>query len=546
MSPPHPTSAMHSLNLSDQNASKPARRDDEPTLDSRKRKRLTPVHLASEQLPRKATPRSIQPSSAFNLEVPTNSGAWDHLNKWNTAHDTIIGGTDDEEDEEDYCSDASSESALLGDEPENGDEEARFSAEQSRTKGNKLTTGDVLRIIQGCIETFEQAWTPGKGETKRKNETSEVEVPVVYDPLAMWEQAEADGRRNELVTKYELEGDYYRQYLDKLCDEIMKDPGTTEAKVKLLCENLEITVDNIQRAAWLEEIYRLSPERTSDDESQDTASGIADGVRPPPNSLPQSFGHPAPSQIVDLGTPSDSESDSSDEALPTSIISARAVPTRRDRSTTSNTHAGISISEPVIVDSVETMNTPAGLAAGVHLGSLGDAPEQSSISTVTRWSWAHLEETQDRKRAVSKAIHELNPIDRENIRQRLQKVGRANMIREIPACIDMLSCGATRMRGVLPQDLGKILTFTRLFLCWWLCGNYLQNAAPKADLLELQGCLQHDASDLSIFCDYVDTVLQTTFSVDALSYPTRPSQAEIIEISDDDEPCNTRNGTQTI
>lgn len=60
----------------------------------------------------------------------------------------------------------------------------------------------------------------------------------------------------------------------------------------------------------------------------------------------------------------------------------------------------------------------------------------------------------------------MNAEYREVIRERLQKVGRANMIRELPACIAMLSREEKRMPGILPQDLSEIVRFTGLFLCW--------------------------------------------------------------------------------
>ena len=91
------------------------------------------------------------------------------------------------------------------------------------------------------------------------------------------------------------------------------------------------------------------------------------------------------------------------------------------------------------------------------------------------------------------------------------------------------------MPGVLPQVLPKIARFTKLFLCWWLCANFLHKDPSREELDELTDCLRKRSQDPATFCDYVDTVLNTTFSVEALSRPTQPSQAEIIEISDDDE-----------
>jgi hypothetical protein len=197
-------------------------------------------------------------------------------------------------------------------------------------------------------------------------------------------------------------------------------------------------------------------------------------------------------------------------------------------------------SDPVIADTIESPDPPVAATVFTPVRSrvpLGDAPEHASIATVSRWSWAQLTNTHDRKRIVSKAIYDLSSTDREMIRQRLHNIGRANMTREVPACVDMLIREDTRMPGILPQDLPKIVTFTKLFLCWWLCGNYFAEAPSKWHLEELSGCLGQNSPDPSTFCDYVDTVLDTTFSRTALSNPMQPSQAEVIEISDsDDEP----------
>jgi hypothetical protein len=69
-----------------------------------------------------------------------------------------------------------------------------------------------------------------------------------------------------------------------------------------------------------------------------------------------------------------------------------------------------------------------------------------------------------------------------------------------------------------------------------LCGNYFHEAASREELDELAECLRKRSPDPATFCDYVDALLSTTFNVEVLSKPTQPSQAEIVEISDDDEP----------
>jgi hypothetical protein len=179
----------------------------------------------------------------------------------------------------------------------------------------------------------------------------------------------------------------------------------------------------------------------------------------------------------------------------------------------------------------EVVATSASLAQAF----VGDVPENASIATVRQWKWKDLVETQDRKRVVSKAVYEMSSESREMIRSRLQFMGRVNMVREIPVCIAMLVRGDQRMQGVLPRDSPKIITFTKLFLCWWLCDNYFQEAPSQWNLEELVQCLEGDSPDPTTFCDYLNTIMATTFSPDALEHPERPSQAEVITISDDED-----------
>jgi hypothetical protein len=119
------------------------------------------------------------------------------------------------------------------------------------------------------------------------------------------------------------------------------------------------------------------------------------------------------------------------------------------------------------------------------------------------------------------------------------------LIREISACIQMFAKREIKMQGVLARDVLKIATFTRLFLCWWLCDNYFRVEPSKWGLEELEQYLQEGSEDPSTFCDYLNTIMATTFSSQALQHPEQPSQAEIIEISDDDsEPSLRPSGTQ--
>jgi hypothetical protein len=218
---------MHGFRLSDQNTSGPARRQDEPDADGRKRRRLVPVTVAREPLPKDVEAEVVRLSNS-NSESPAEPGAWDHLNKWIQADDSSV--VDFEEEEDEY-SDISDEASGLAEVPEDDLEE--LPVEQLTTRPSNLGADKVVEIIQSCIESYELAWTPGKGETQPRD-GGQGEVPVVYDPLAMWEEAEANGQRDELARKYELEGQYYRQRLDLMCEEIYDDPGSTATGVRLV------------------------------------------------------------------------------------------------------------------------------------------------------------------------------------------------------------------------------------------------------------------------------------------------------------------------
>lgn len=219
---------MHGFRLSDQNTSGPARRQDEPDADGRKRRRLVPVTVATEQLPKDVEAEVVRLSNS-NSESPAEPGAWDHLNKWIQADDSSVVDFEEEEDEYSDVSDEASEPAEVR---EDNSEETSLPVEQPTTRPSKLGDDTVVEIIQSCIESYELAWTPGKGETQPRDGRGQGEVPVVYDPLAMWEEAEANGQRDELARKYELEGQYYRQRLDLMCEEIYNDPGSTAAGVR--------------------------------------------------------------------------------------------------------------------------------------------------------------------------------------------------------------------------------------------------------------------------------------------------------------------------
>jgi hypothetical protein len=102
----------------------------------------------------------------------------------------------------------------------------------------------------------------------------------------------------------------------------------------------------------------------------------------------------------------------------------------------------------------------------------------------------------------------------------------------------MICKGESKLPGVLLRDMPKAITFTKLFLSWWFCRNCFQQSEAYAsirDLEELKECIDDGSADTDTFYNYVYTVIGTIFSPEALQRPERPSQAEIIEISDDDD-----------
>ena len=194
----------------------------------------------------------------------------------------------------------------------------------------------------------------------------------------------------------------------------------------------------LERASWLEGIYKLPPDPSSDDERHGSDIQKNDqGQQNTPQTSHQAQRSGKLSQIVDLGTPSGSERSDDEDAyhsnIPTTpppiepLLEFEGAIKLRDLS-----------SDPVVVDTVEEAIPVAAEPTPKIVRTrapLEDAPEHASITSVSRWNWSQIEETQDRKRAVSRAIFEMNAEEREVIRQRLQKVGRANIIREVPACI---------------------------------------------------------------------------------------------------------------
>lgn len=195
---------------------------DDPDSESRKRRIITPNNFTARPQVGASLAESTPPSA--------DPGTWDFLAKWAAADDTLVEDLDDGECYSDVSEASPATLEATEHESEGGDGSA---PDGPAIRPSKLGADKVIEVINHCIEAYANAWTPGKGETKYKDEIGRTEVPVTYDALALWEEAEAAGKREELAEQYELEAEYYRQRLDKLCEEISKDPGDTIAGVQV-------------------------------------------------------------------------------------------------------------------------------------------------------------------------------------------------------------------------------------------------------------------------------------------------------------------------
>jgi hypothetical protein len=521
-------------------------------LSGRKRQKLT--HITTTSLPANASP----PRPTYDLwvkdlekQVIDGSGEFDYLLRWQaedrqgavpnkpTKDAALIDNeqlTDDEEsvEDEDQAAEAEREEVEVhvASEPARLDPQRTQNAPQGKGEAPnrpKLTSDEIVDIVNEQIEHFTNSWTPEKEAQKGER----------IDPIALWEEAEAAGTRHQFVDVCKRDGVYYRLRLDNFCEAILKDPGSSAEKIRLQCRNLEETTDLIEFSDYLLGIYSLAPVDDYDDEDEDEDEAISNGLDGTDHGLDrarQEHGLPTrpiqpPVEVIDLGSPSDPSDDEQDGM----IVDSSPPP-----NLTSSPHR-FHTPDSVPTDTVEPTASaprppPTTRTATTHsLAHLGDEPENASIASARRWRWPDLISTQDRKRIVTKALLELPASSRETIRARLRTVGKADLVREIPACIHMLARNETKLHGVLPRDMPKIVTFTKLFLCWWLGDNYFRVEPLKWQLDELQRCLADGSPDPGTFCDFLDTVMRTTFSLDALRHPELPSQREIIEISDDDE-----------
>ncbi|EAT83547.2 hypothetical protein HBI56_233170 [Parastagonospora nodorum] len=496
------------------------------------RKRLKTTHIATVPLHVVQEPPLVD-----------GTGQWDHLLRWEQEQQHVISVDDiaadaesESEDEEEDMEERSGSG-----EPEKMPVDTAVEA-QSRSR---LSQDQVVNIINERLDYYTNAWKPNHGVIKGDE--------INYQPETMWQEAEANGHRQALIKKYETDVLYYKHRLDQLCEEIIKSPGNTVDRVRYQCRNLEVTVNSLELSEWLLSIYRLDPVDDSDDSGDEeirhnnliNISGENTSARGAVRTIPprsqQRF------DVIDLGSPPESSQGDMEDLLVESSPPPELPAVHRHPSPPDVDHTpDLAVAETIEPGAHAHPQNPqtTSTATKRSRGHLGDEPQHASIASARRWTWSDLTSTRDRKRIVTKALYEMNFNERETIRTRLGTVGKAEMIREIVACVRMLAQNGNKMPGILPRDLPKIVTLTRLFLSCWLGNNYLRIEPTELHLQDLGQRLQDGSPDLGTFWDYLNTVMTTTFSPTALQNPERPSQAEIIEISDDDEPSSRPSARQ--
>ncbi|OAL51307.1 hypothetical protein IQ07DRAFT_586844 [Pyrenochaeta sp. DS3sAY3a] len=466
---------------------------------ARKRQKLT--HLPS--------PLPPQPDLNGLSTTGQTQTSWDHLLRYQELEDESIidfGIEDDDQDESDSENDGDEDSAAednLREHEENG--------APGSTQMPTLSTDEVVDIINERIEVYTESWP--------KHIEEEDYLVFSTKPAELWQKAEASGLREALVRKHEGNYLYYQHRLDELCEEITKVPGRSPTSIRQQCRNFQITVASMEFSNYLATIYKSSH-----------ASVIANFVENiSHNDETEHTGLINHIDRIDRLSISESRDIENESQLPTIAPFNRPTQATQQRQRSPTTDSVIPAS-PVEEDMTA-------MDQALHLTSTekhGDEPEHASISTVSRWHWMDLVATQDRKRVISKLVNNMDSQERESLRLRLRLVHRSDVFREISTCTRMLS-GESHMGGVHPKDLAEIIILTKLFMSWWLCDNYILQEPSKLDLEQLSQCLNGGYSDLVTFYNYLSTIMTTTFNEDALMHPFRPSQAEIIVISDDDD-----------
>jgi hypothetical protein len=184
----------------------------------RKRRRVTDLSTVPlSNVPHKLPETPIASVAAASWQASGDADEFAHLLKWQNAADDddvmdLVGEEDLDDDEYYSPGDAAEEDPR--DLPE--DDHERPGGASTRAK---LSNDEIAEIVNDRIEFYVNSWQPNKGVARGEE--------IHYEPVRMWEEAEASGKRQELVHKYETDYEYYSQRLHRLFEEIVMWGGSS-------------------------------------------------------------------------------------------------------------------------------------------------------------------------------------------------------------------------------------------------------------------------------------------------------------------------------
>jgi hypothetical protein len=524
----------------------------------------------------------------------SNQETYAHLLHWNrNKEDEIIewdkedwGQDGDEEDEDNEGASPVQDTIEDAQSPTEGLEYSdldvaetaiRQATQQPHVRAGKIPMENVIKIINDSMEAFANEWSPSK-DPDFVPENGE----QLLDPVRLWEDAEALGRRDGLVEKYKFEIQNYENKLDTLAAEICKIPQNSEKQVRQHCRNLEMHVHNLEAAKWHLSIYEIPPVDSEHNSAEEQHTPTMQG------SVQQ---HDA--EVIDLGSSSEASESGDDREM---VVGAEEQAVTKTPSETNpavrfsrctvcgyktkrkdefeyhleHEHKGNRAAAGKAIDAAGTVPTPhqgsdiemdldkpssvapvlilprrleltrirstapeSGMFSSIEPGETPfppatrnvrrSRPEIASIMTVSGWVMRDL--VGDEKKVVMKVMLEMSRQDREMIHNRIRAIKKSNLLKEISTCIDMLCRKEQKMLGVLPSDLPKIKAITRFFLCWYFKDDYMHRMPTDEQLHDL--ATEPDrCDDFEMFYTFVHWILHNTFSEEAFRNAHRPSDEE--------------------
>ncbi|KAF2657395.1 hypothetical protein K491DRAFT_777169 [Lophiostoma macrostomum CBS 122681] len=496
---------------------------------------------------------------------------WDYLlSRYQDEDDYLI----DDDNEHDIDKDGDSET-----EHDNSSEGGQIEESDVHPQGqrpNKLSHDQIVDIVNDEIAQITNGWYPGKlGDDDQSSDGDHLDA-IAWDAHALWHELRAQNteERTRVLENTKANIELYGNKVDVLCEGILKSDWRTEAAVRQQCRTLEVMVGWLEQEKWELSVYVMETAPQQIDVTNFQIQEMSEDIAHQP--------HPrAPiansTEIIDLGSGSDSDtSESAEEAhqdnhMQDDYLVVNAGPSQHDPSdyvpldavmdspqpvmlsiepTNDLTHQLVTAANSVHSSQTPSTNTPRkrvpppiSLSPPPPQPSIRrlDSPSEASFATVSKWSWPELTGSRDRKRIVMKVLAEMSPDDLALIRARTTSVSKHDLLAEIPDCVAMLIRDDRKIPGVLPRDLVKIVKFTKLFLSWWLGDDFFKFGKNKGLTRERLETLTKEfkhIEDPETFYNWLVYVLGHTFSEEALRRPGQPSQAEIIVISDDENPAS--------